>query len=213
MTLAMRVLRNVACLLALPLLAGCLMLERAPADLACDPDLTGRWQPLSPEHSQNPLGPDDYVMVDEQCRVTLVDTKKPDARPGFTARSFVVDQQHYLALSQADMRELFEDKAAASPSKLPATAVMPVQYRVVGDDLQLQIAHWGYLGEQVKQGAIKATEIDNYYLLTGDDAHLRAVLSEHPQLFPGETKLENGLTESGSGQFFRLRRVSTGAAP
>lgn len=208
----MRVLRGLIALLALPLLTGCLMLERAPADLSCDPELAGRWLPVSKGYANNPLGEDDYIEVDAQCRVTLVDAKKPNARPGFTARSFTVNQRRYLALSEADMRELFEDKAAPA-GKLPATAVMPVQYDVVGDELQLQIAQWGYLGEQIKQGTIQVTEVDNYALLTGDNAHLRAVLTEHPQLFPGQVQAEGSTTETIQGQFFQLRRASAGAAP
>ncbi|MFT3668122.1 MAG: hypothetical protein QM795_05955 [Pseudoxanthomonas sp.] len=49
-----------ALLLAASLLTGCVMFEQAPAPLACDPDLVGRWIPL-PDSPQDrvPLGKDD----------------------------------------------------------------------------------------------------------------------------------------------------------
>lgn len=211
----MRVLRGLIALLALPLLAGCLMLERAPADLSCDPDLAGRWVPLPNSSAQNPLGRDDYAQVDGKCRVTLVDDKNMADRPGFTALGFRLDGKRYLALDQAAMRQLFnDDKPAAKPSKVPDTAVVLVKYRIVGDVLELALADMTYVVEQAKAGKLKVREADTMvYLAEGDRAAMRSLLADHPDLFENDEAPTTGAESNTSGRYFRLRRASTGASP
>lgn len=211
----MRGLRNFACLLILPLLAGCLMFERAPADLSCDPDLAGRWIPLPNNDAQNPLGRDDYALVDAKCKVSLVDDKNMAERPGFTALGFRLDGKRYLALDQAAMRELFNDnKPPAKPSTLPATAVVLVKYRIVGEVLELALADMGYVVDQAKAGKLKVRETDTMvYLAEGDRAAMRSLLADHPDLFESDEASPATAESNSSGRYFRLRRASTGAAP
>lgn len=215
MTAAMRVLRNLACLFALPLLAGCLMFERAPADLSCDTDLTGRWIPLPNNDAQNPLGRDDYALIDGKCRVSLVDDKNRSDRPGFTALGFRLDGKRYLALDQAAMRELFNDnKPPAKPSTLPATAVVLVKYRIVGEVLELALADMSYVVDQAKAGKLKVRETDTMvYLAEGDRAAMRSLLTDHPDLFESDEASPAGAESNSSGRYFRLRRASTGTTP
>ena len=215
MSPALRVLRGLACLLALPLLAGCLMFERAPADLSCDPDLAGRWVPLPNNTAQNPLGRDDYALVDAKCRVTLVDDKNMQDRPGFTALGFRLDGKRYLALDQAAMRELFNDtKPPTKPSTLPATSVVLVKYRIVGDVLELALADMTYVVDQAKTGKLKVREADTMvYLAEGDRAAMRSLLADHPDLFESDDAVQEGTQGNSSGRYFRLRRASVGATP
>lgn len=215
MTATRRALRGLAFLFALPLLAGCLMFERAPADLACDPDLAGRWVPLPNNDAQNPLGRDDYALVDGKCRVSLVDDKNMKDRPGFTALGFRLDGKRYLALDQAAMRELFNDnKPPAKPSTLPATAVVLVKYRIVGDVLELALADMGYVVDQAKAGKLKVRETDTMvYLAEGDRASMRALLADHPDLFESDDAAPADAQGNTSGRYFRLRRAGSGATP
>lgn len=194
------------CLL-LPALAGCLMFEQAPADLGCDADLAGRWVPLpGNEQSTMPLGRDDYVQVDAQCNVTLVDDKNMAQRPRFAARSFALDGERYIALNQAAMRQLFNDtQAPAKPAKLPAGSMLLVKYRIVSGVVELALPDISYVVDAVKDGSLKARETDSMvYLAQGDRTALRALIAAHPKLFESFSPESRNL---------RLRRASTEAAP
>lgn len=199
--------RPLSLFVLLPLLAGCLMFERSPADLTCDPALTGRWIPLPGNDSQTlPLDRDDYAQVDAQCTVTLVDDKKMAKRPSFPARGFALDGERYIALNQDAMRQLFDDtQAPAKPAKLPRDAVLLVKYRIVGGVLELALPDIGYVIEETKKGALKAREADSMvYVAEGDRTQLRALLADHPGLFE---------TFSPESRNLRLRRASTESAP
>lgn len=202
--------RLCALLCLIPLIGGCVMLERAPAALTCDSDLAGHWVPLAGSASgSSPLNRDDYADVDAQCRVTLVDAKQPNERPSFTALGFRIGEARYLALTQAAMRELFNDRAPAKPSALPDTAVLPMRYRIVDDVLELQTPDATALQALIKQGELKALDTGSAYLLQGDEAALNALMTERADLFgvPAPVDDPGG---PGSG-VLRLKR--TGAAP
>lgn len=201
-----RRLPRIFLLLALPFLSACVMFERAPAELSCDPALAGRWIPL-PGNDQDalPLGRDDYAQVDAQCRVTLRDAAK-QVGSQFNALGFEVEGQRYLALSQDDMRELFDDrKPPATPSKLPASSVLLVKYRLAGDVLELALPEMSYAMQQVKQGTLAARETDTMvYLVEGDAGALRKVLAAHPGLFERFDPASRNL---------RMRRAAAEATP
>lgn len=205
----LRTSRFVLCLM-LPLLGACVMLERAPTTLSCDPDLAGRWIPLASDDARNPLGRDDYAQVDAQCRVTLVDDKHMSERPSFTARGFRVGDARYIALSQADMRELFNDRSPPKPSDIPESAVLPVKYRFVGDVIELDLADLEYVQDLVARGELKALKL-NALVVQGEDQALLTLLAEHPAMFDPEAPLPGGVSQSRDSYRFRLRR--TGPAP
>lgn len=193
------------CLL-LPLLGACVMLERAPTALTCDPDLAGRWIPLAGDDERNPLGREDYALVDAQCRVALIDDRNISERPSFTARGFRVGEARYLALSQDDMRGLFNDRSPPKPSGLPETAVLPVKYRFVDEVIELELPDLEYVRDLVAQGKLKALEL-NALVVQGEDDALLAMLAEHPAMFDSTEPLPDGTTGMRDSYRFRLRRA------
>nr|WP_295382452.1 hypothetical protein [Pseudoxanthomonas sp.] len=192
--------------LLLPVLPGCVMFERAPAELACDPALVGRWLPLPGADTEKmPLGAGDYAEIDAQCQVSLVEHGNAP-RSRFRALSFELDGQRYLALDQDDMRDLFNDgKRAESKSKLPATSVLLLKYRIADEVLEVALPKASRALELVQQGDRGVREADTMvYLVEGDAGTLRRRLSEDPGLFdPFDPASRNP----------RLRRAGTEATP
>lgn len=192
--------------LLLPVLPGCVMFERAPAELACDPALVGRWLPLPGADTEKmPLGAGDYAEIDAQCQVSLVEHGNAP-RSRFRALGFELDGQRYLALDQDDMRDLFNDgKRAESKSKLPATSVLLLKYRIADEVLEVALPKASRALELVQQGDRGVREADTMvYLVEGDAGTLRRRLSEDPGLFdPFDPASRNP----------RLRRAGTEATP
>lgn len=192
--------------LLLPALPGCVMFERAPAALACDPALVGRWLPLPGADTEKmPLGAGDYAEVDAQCQVSLVEHGNAP-RSRFHALGFELDGQRYLALDQEDMRDLFnDDKRAENKSKLPATSVLLLKYRVADDVLEVALPKASRALESLQRGDRGVREVDTMvYLLEGDADTLRERLAADPGLFdPFDPASRNP----------RLRRAGTEAAP
>lgn len=192
--------------LALPALPGCLMFERAPAELGCDPALAGRWLPLpGADPEKMPLGSGDYAEIDAQCQVSLVESGKTP-RTRFRALGFELDGTRYLALDQDDMRDLFNDpKAPAGNSKLPATSVLLLKYRIADDVLEVAMPRASRALERIQQGDPGIREVDTMvYLLGGEADALRATLVADPGLFDSFDPASRNP---------RLRRAGMEAAP
>lgn len=192
--------------LLLPVLPGCVMFERAPAELACDPALAGRWLPLPGADAEKmPLGAGDYAEIDAQCQVSLVEHGNA-SRSKFRALGFELDGQRYLALGQDDMRDLFEDnRPADGKARLPATSVLLLKYRIADDVLEVALPRASHALESIRQGDRSVREADTMvYLVEGDAAALRQRLAGDPGLFdPFDPASRNP----------RLRRAGTEAAP
>lgn len=191
--------------LLLPVVSGCVMFERPPAELGCDPALVGRWLPLPGADTEKmPLGAGDYAEIDAQCQVSLVEHGKPP-RSKFRALGFELDGQRYLALSQDDMRDLFEDTKPATPGKLPATSVLLLKYRIADDVLEVALPKASRALESIQQGDRSVREADTMvYVVEGDAEALRRRLATDPGLFdPFDPASRNP----------RLRRAGTEATP
>ncbi len=192
--------------LLLPAVSGCVMFERPPAELACDPALVGHWLPLPGADTEKmPLGAGDYADIDAQCQVSLVEHGKTP-RSKFRALGFELDGQRYLALSQDDMRNLFEDnKPAENKGKLPATSVLLLKYRIADDVLEVALPKASRALESIQQGDPGVREADTMvYLVEGDAEALRKRLATDPGLFdPFDPASRNP----------RLRRAGTEATP
>lgn len=192
--------------LLLPALPGCLMFERAPAELGCDPALAGRWLPLpGADPEKMPLGSGDYAEIDARCQVSLVEGGGPP-RTRFHALGFELDGARYLALGQEDMRDLFNDqKAPAGNSKLPATSVLLLKYRITDDVLEVAMPRASRALERLQQGEKSIREVDTMvYLMEGDAEALRTALAADPALFDSFDPASRNP---------RLRRAGTEAAP
>lgn len=186
---------------------GCVMFERAPAPLACDPALVGRWIPL-PDSPQDkvPLGQDDYAEVDARCHVRLRDNHRSD-EPGFDALGFEVDGERYLALGFDELEGLFATGKTAPPTHggMPAGAVTLLKYRIREDMLQIAMLDTVAIMQRVQAGTLKARETDaSTYLFEGSPEQLRALLGRHPELFDAF---------DGSSKTLRLRRAAATVAP
>jgi len=191
--------------LAASLLAGCVMFEQAPAPLACDPALVGRWIPLptSPQ-DRVPLGKDDYAEVDARCHVRLHDKDRRE-QPGFDALGFEVDGDRYLALGFTQLEGLFGtgQEAPPIPKGMPAGAVTLLKYRIRDDTLQIAMLDTVTIMQRVQQGDLKARETDaSTYLFEGNPGQLRDLLRKHPELFDAF---------DGKAKTLRMRRAKAGA--
>lgn len=200
-------LRSTTLLLAaISMLAGCVMFERPPAALVCDPALVGRWIPLagSPQ-DKVPLGRDDYADVDATCHVRLRDTERRD-EPGFDALGFEIDGERYIALGFDELEGLFATGKTAPPTPkgIPADAVTLLKYRIRDDTLQIAMLDTVAIMQRVQQGTLKARETDaSTYLFEGKPEQLRELLRRHPELFDAF---------DGSDKTLRMRRAKDGAS-
>ncbi len=196
-----------ALLLAASLLTGCVMFEQAPAPLACDPDLVGRWIPL-PDSPQDrvPLGKDDVAEVDARCHVRLRDNNHRD-EPGFDALGFQLDGERYLALGFEELESLFgtSQEAPPTPKGMPAGAVTLLKYRIHDDTLQIAMLDTVTIMQRVQQGGLKARETDaSSYLFEGKPEQLRDLLRKHPELFEAF---------DGKAKTLRMRRAKADKRP
>jgi len=197
--------RIVAVLMTAAMLAGCVMFEHAPAPLACDPALVGRWIPL-PDSAQDriPLGKDDYAEVDAACRVRLHDDGRADS-PQFAALGFELEGDRYLALGFSELEGLFGTGKAATPpipKGMPAGAVTLLKYRIHDDILQIAMLDTVDIMQRVQDGSLKAREVDaSTYLFEGRPERLRTLLQAEPGLFD---------TFDGRDKTLRMRRAKTG---
>lgn len=200
-------LRTITLLLATLMLAGCVMFERPPAPLICDPALVGRWIPLADSPQDKvPLGKDDYAEVDARCHVRLRDNNRTD-EPGFDALGFEIDGERYLALGFKELEGLFATGKTAPPTPkgMPASAVTLLKYRIRDDTLQIAMLDTVAIMQRVQQGTLKARETDaSTYLFEGRPEQLRDVLRAHPELFDAF---------DGGNKTLRMRRAGDGAKP
>ncbi|KRA44393.1 hypothetical protein [Pseudoxanthomonas sp. Root630] len=191
-------------ILAASLLGGCVMFEQAPAPLACDPALVGRWIPLSDSPQDRvPLGKDDYADVDAQCHVRLRDNNRRD-EPSFDALGFEVDGDRYLALGFKELEGLFGTgkEAPPTPKGMPAGAVTLLKYRIHDDTLQIAMLDTVTIMQRVQQGSLKARETDaSTYLFEGDPRRLRDLLRRYPELFEAF---------DGKAKTLRMQRAKAG---
>ena len=200
-------LRTITLLLLTLMLAGCVMFERPPAPLSCDPALVGRWIPLADSPQDKvPLGKDDYAEVDARCHVRLRDNNRTD-EPGFDALGFEIDGERYLALGFKELEGLFATGKTAPPTPkgMPASAVTLLKYRIRDDTLQIAMLDTVAIMQRVQQGTLKARETDaSTYLFEGRPEQLRDVLRAHPELFDAF---------DGGNKTLRMRRADDGAKP
>ena len=198
---------TITLLLATLMLAGCVMFERPPALLTCDPALVGRWIPLADSPQDKvPLGKDDYAEVDARCHVRLRDNNRTD-EPGFDALGFEIDGERYLALGFKELEGLFATGKTAPPTPkgMPASAVTLLKYRIRDDTLQIAMLDTVAIMQRVQQGTLKARETDaSTYLFEGRPEQLRDVLRAHPELFDAF---------DGGNKTLRMRRAGDGAKP
>ncbi|MEO8366203.1 MAG: hypothetical protein ABI538_08355, partial [Pseudoxanthomonas sp.] len=179
------------CLLLVPLflpLASCVTFEKAPLPLTCDTRLEGRWLPIANDaEDAAKLTVDDYAVVDGQCHATLSMSQSADKRARkaeLNASGFELGGEHYLALGEKDLAELFSGIDRASPGKTPGTSVALVRYLIEGDILKLETIDRETVKRMVDQHQFSAVTQDSLnYLIRGDDAQLRDVLLRHPALF------------------------------
>ncbi|MEP6907202.1 MAG: hypothetical protein ABI858_04360, partial [Pseudoxanthomonas sp.] len=180
-------------------LSGCVTFERAPAPLSCDAQLVGRWVPLLDTAEGNAsLTPDDYVLVDPQCKASLSRSKASDRSALTTeldARGFTLEGQSYLALADSDVSRLFtrslpdgQQPPAMLKDRQPTQAVVLARYRIEGDIFSLAMIDFETVATLVNKKRLVANTTDQFnYTFTGDDAYLRKVLRDHPELFKEET--------------------------
>ena len=169
-------------------LASCVTFEKAPLPLACDARLQGRWLPIanSTEEAAK-LTADDYALVDGQCHATVSmsqNADKPARKAELQASGFELGGEHYLALGEKDLVELFAGTGTASTNKTPGTSVALVRYRIEGDILKLETIDGETVKRMVEQQQLSARTRDQLnYVIAGDEAQLREVLLKHPTLF------------------------------
>ena len=188
-------------LLGAACLAGCVSFERAPAPLACDARLEGRWVPIANTAEESAsLTKDDYAQVDPQCRVTL-SFSQTNSRPLRTvqvdARGFSLDGQHYLAIGDADITRLLaqsmpqdRDPPRELKDRTPTQAVTLVRYRIEGDVFSFTMIDYDTAEKLMKEGVLAANNADPLnYQFTGDDAYLLGILRKHPELFKQDPKM------------------------
>lgn len=177
-----------ACLL-LPLLAGCVAFERAPAALTCDPQLQGRWLPLPNTPAETAeLTADDYALVDAQCRATVSMSKIADKAASvieIDVPGFKLGGERYLALDEDDVGKLFASgPMPTKASALPGSAVVLVRYRIEGDTLSLATIDFDTVKKKVDGRRLAATPLDEFsYLIPGSERDLQKLLRAHPDLF------------------------------
>jgi hypothetical protein len=178
-------------LLLLPLwLSGCVVFERAPAPLACDARLEGRWLPIAntPEEAAKQTA-EDYALVDAQCHATVSMSQignNPASKAEIEVSGFELDGEHYFVLTEESVAQLFARGSAGleQETKLPSTAVTLVRYRIEGDVLTLATVNPDTVEKMIEQRRLRAKTLDQFnYLIPGDEATLRAVLLAHPELF------------------------------
>lgn len=178
-------------LMLLPLLlGGCVVFERPPAPLTCDARLDGRWLPIanSPEEAAK-LTQDDYALVDAQCHATVSMSQigsNPASKAEIEVSGFELGGEHYFVLTEESVAQLFARGSAglAQETKLPSTAVTLVRYRIEGDVLTLATVDADTVKKMSEERGLKATALDEFnYLIPGDEATLRKVLLDHPELF------------------------------
>lgn len=178
-------------LLLLPLwLSGCVVFERAPAPLACDARLEGRWLPIAntPEEAAKQTA-EDYALVDARCHATVSMSQvgnNPASKAEIEVSGFELGGEHYFVLNEESVARLFARGSAglAQETKLPSTAVTLVRYRIEGDVLTLATVDPDTVKKMIEQRRLSATALDQFnYLIPGDEATLRDVLLGHPELF------------------------------
>ena len=178
-------------LLLLPLwLSGCVVFERAPAPLACDARLEGRWLPIAntPEEAAKQTA-EDYALVDARCHATVSMSQvgnNPASKAEIEVSGFELGGEHYFVLNEESVARLFARGSAglAKETKLPSTAVTLVRYRIEGDVLTLATVDPDTVKKMIEQRRLSATALDQFnYLIPGDEATLRDVLLGHPELF------------------------------
>lgn len=178
-------------LLLLPLwLSGCVVFERAPAPLACDARLEGRWLPIAntPEEAAKQTA-EDYALVDARCHATVSMSQvgnNPASKAEIEVSGFELGGEHYFVLNEGSVARLFARGSAglAKETKLPSTAVTLVRYRIEGDVLTLATVDPDTVKKMIEQRRLSATALDQFnYLIPGDEATLRDVLLGHPELF------------------------------
>jgi hypothetical protein len=197
-------------LLLLPLwLSGCVVFERAPAPLACDTRLEGRWLPIAntPEEAAKQTT-EDYALVDAQCHATVSMSQigsNPASKAKIEVSGFELGGEHYFVLTEESVAQLFAQGSAslAQENKLPSTAVTLVRYRIEGDVLTLATVDPDTVKKMTEQRRLNATALDQFnYLIPGDEATLRDVLLADPELF-----------EKSNSPPMRMKRVVGGSAP
>ena len=178
-------------LLLLPLwLSGCVVFERAPAPLACDARLEGRWLPIAntPEDAAKQTA-EDYALVDARCHATVSMSQigsNPASKAEIEVSGFELGGEHYFVLTEESVAQLFARGSAglAQETKLPSTAVTLVRYRIEGDMLTMATVDPDTVKKMSEQRRLSATALDQFnYLIPGDEATLRDVLLAHPELF------------------------------
>lgn len=198
-------------LMLLPLwLSGCVVFERAPAPLACNARLEGRWLPIAntPEEAEKQTA-EDYALVDARCHATVSMSQigsNPASKAEIEVPGFELGGEHYFALTEESVAQLFARGSAEGLSqekKLPSTAVTLVRYRIEGDVLTLATVDPDTVKKMSGQRRLNATALDQFnYLIPGDEATLRDVLLAHPELF-----------EKNDSPPMRMRRTDGERAP
>lgn len=203
---AIRLRNRLSLVLLTVLLAGCVTFERAPAPLSCDARLQGRWLPVanSPEEGAK-LTRDDYAVVDADCEA-VVSMSQTAEKPASTAQvrlaSFELGEAHYLALDERDLARLFTGAGTAKPGTR-GTGVTLVRYRIDGDVLTLNMIAVETARQMIERRTLAGTTSDQLnYVITGDEAQLRKVLLEHPDLF-----------KQGDAPPMKMRRMPAEPAP
>lgn len=187
-------------------LAACVTFERAPAPLSCDARLQGRWLPVanSPEEAAKLTG-DDYAAVDADCEAVISmsqTAEKPASKAQVRLAGFELGEAHYLALEERDLARLFTGTETDKPAT-PPTGVTLVRYRIEGDVLTLNMIAVETARQMIERHALAGTTSDQLnYVITGDEAQLRKVLLEHPDLF-----------KQGDAPPMKMRRAPAEPAP
>ena len=194
-----------ALLTLLSLLVGCVMFERPPAPLACDPQLVGHWIPMPGNAAKDiPLSAGDLAQVGAGCHVRLSTASGKQGQ--FDALGFQSGGQHYLALHPRDLDGFF-NVSNTPPVKggLPDTAVFLLNYRINEDILEIAMPDISHALQEIEQGRLPARKVDtSVYLLTGSDREMRKLLADHPALFDAFQPTSGNL---------RLQRVAAGKQP
>ncbi|MGH8027616.1 MAG: hypothetical protein ACREO0_12910 [Pseudoxanthomonas sp.] len=179
-------------LMLLPLwLSGCVVFERPPVPLTCDTRLEGRWLPIANSAEEEAkLTRDDYALVDGRCHAIVSMSQvggNPASKSEIEVSGFALGQEHYFALDEQSLVRLFARGPltdVAAEKKLPQSAVALVRYRIEGDVLTMAAIDGDTVKQLVEQKRLNATELDKFnYLIPGDEAALRRVLLDHPELF------------------------------
>jgi hypothetical protein len=187
-------------------LQGCLMFERAPAALTCDPELVDRWIPIPSEQDAIALKAEDYADVDAQCHVHL-STSSGGGKAEFDALGFQSGGQRYLALDRTDLDGLFAvpSRPPSEQDKLPDTAVFLLKYRIQGEQLEIALPDMPYIVQQVTDKQLPAQEVDtSVYLVRGHPEKLLKVLDSQAALFEAF---------DSTGEPLRLRRATAMERP